>query len=169
MFGQLQQLVPAEYIETFEPMCMQAPRTKFEDIKQIVESELNMKLEDVFSEFADQPIASASLGQVHKARLKSTGEVVAVKVQHQWIKEQVPGDLNIIDFATDVARFFFPNFKYGWLPEQFRSKLPLELDYFIEADNCKRCGEIFKDNPRVKVPKVFDEFTRNRVLVMSFE
>ena len=77
--------MPKEYIETFEPMCMQAPRTKYEDVKKIVESELNIKIEDVFSEFAELPIASASLGQVHKARLKSTGEIVAVKVQHQWI------------------------------------------------------------------------------------
>jgi len=61
---------------------MQAPRTKFDDVRKIVESELKIKLEDVFSEFAEQPIASASLGQVHKARLKSTGEIVAVKVQH---------------------------------------------------------------------------------------
>ena len=59
---------------------MQAPRTKFRDVKDIVESELGKKLEDIFSEFEEKPLASASLGQVHKAKLKSTGEVVAVKV-----------------------------------------------------------------------------------------
>ena len=66
---------------------MQAPRTKYDDVKQIVELELGQKLEDVFSEFAEKPLASASLGQVHKAVLKETGETVAVKVQHKWIKE----------------------------------------------------------------------------------
>jgi ubiquinone biosynthesis protein len=85
MFGQLQNLVPDEYCEVFEPMCMRAPTTKFEDVKQILESELGMKLEDAFTEFEPTPLASASLGQVHKAKLN--GETVVVKVQHKWIKE----------------------------------------------------------------------------------
>ena len=80
MLGQFHMLLPKQYISTFEPMLMQAPRTKFDDVKQIVKSELGRELEDVFSEFSEQPLASASLGQVHKARLRSTGEVVAVKV-----------------------------------------------------------------------------------------
>lgn len=84
-----------------------------------MELELGCKLEDVYSEFAEKPLASASLGQVHKAKLKETGEVVAVKVQHKWIKEQVPGDLRLIQFASDCAMAIFPDFKYGWLPEEF--------------------------------------------------
>ncbi len=87
-------MVPDEYLEVFEPMCMKAPTTKFDDVKHIVESELGMKLEDVFEEFEPTPFASASLGQVHKAKLN--GETVVVKVQHKWIKEQVPGDLKMI-------------------------------------------------------------------------
>ena len=98
---------------------MQAPRTDFADAKKIVELELGKKLEDVYSEFNEKPLASASLGQVHKAKLRSTGEVVAVKVQHKWIKEQVPGDLRLIQFASDCAMTIFPDFKYGWLPEEF--------------------------------------------------
>ena len=62
MFGQLEALVPPEYIKTFEPMCMQAPRTPFESIKTIVEEETGQKLEEIFSEFDEKPIASASLG-----------------------------------------------------------------------------------------------------------
>ena len=85
--------MPPEYIVAFEPMCMQAPTTPFADVKVIVEQEFGCPLEDLFSEFKEKPLASASLGQVHEARLRATGEVVAVKVQHKWIKEQVPGDL----------------------------------------------------------------------------
>jgi ubiquinone biosynthesis protein len=59
---------------------MKAPTTKYEDVKTIIEYEMGKKIEDVFSEFEEKPIASASLGQVHKARLKSTGEAVCVKV-----------------------------------------------------------------------------------------
>ena len=96
MFGQLEALVPPEYIKTFEPMCMRAPTTSFEDVKRIVEEESGKKLEELFEHFEERPIASASLGQVHKARLRSTGETVAVKVQHRWIRENVGGDLTMI-------------------------------------------------------------------------
>ena len=80
MFGQLQNLVPDEYLEVFEPMCMKAPTTKYSDVKYIVESELGQSISSVFSEFEETPLASASLAQVHKARLRATGEVVVVKV-----------------------------------------------------------------------------------------
>lgn len=80
LFGQLQSLVPDEYLEVFEPMCMKAPTTPFPDVKAIVELELDRPLSDVFSEFSEKPLASASLGQVHKAKLASTGETVVVKV-----------------------------------------------------------------------------------------
>ena len=68
-------------------MLMEAPFSNFKDVKQIVEEDLGSRLTEVFSEFAETPIASASLAQVHKAKLRSTGETVAVKVQHRWIKE----------------------------------------------------------------------------------
>lgn len=80
MVGQLDQLIPPEYVKAFEPMLMYAPKTPFNDVKAIIESDLGCKLEDHFSEFDEKPLASASLGQVHKAKLKSTGETVAVKV-----------------------------------------------------------------------------------------
>lgn len=148
---------------------MQAPRTDFADVKKIVEFELGKKLEDVYSEFEEKPLASASLGQVHKAKLKSTGEVVAVKVQHKWIKEQVPGDLRLIQFASDCAMTIFPDFKYGWLPEEFQVRLPRELDFNLEASNAERCKAIFKGNRNVAVPSVYREFTAERVLTMSYE
>ena len=62
VFGQLDQLVPAEYVETFEPMLMAAPTSSFEEVKSIVEEDMGHKLDEIFSEFEEQPIASASLG-----------------------------------------------------------------------------------------------------------
>lgn len=169
MMGQLDNLVPREYIETFEPMLMQAPKTEYDDVRQIVGLELGRPLEEVFSEFDHQPVASASLGQVHRAVLRSTGQQVAVKVQHKWIKEQVPGDLRLIQFASDCAMKIFPDFKYGWLPEEFQVRLPNELDFKKEAKNAMRCKEIFAGNPNVAVPTVNLDFTTERVLTMSFE
>ena len=148
---------------------MQAPKTSFEDVKSIVELEFGKPMNDIFSYFEETPVASASLGQVHRATLKSTGEDVAVKVQHKWIKEQVPGDLRLIQFASDCAMAIFPDFKYGWLPEEFQNRLPLELDFVKESKNCERCGIIFAKNPNVAVPKVYHDFTTERILTMSFE
>lgn len=82
----MDQLIPPEYVIAFQPMLMYAPKTPFEDVRAIVEADLGGKLEDHYSEFEEKPIASASLGQVHRAKLRSTGETVAVKVQHMWIR-----------------------------------------------------------------------------------
>jgi len=63
----------------------------------------------------------------------------------------------------------FPDFKYGWLPEEFQTRLPQELDFVKEANNADRCRAIFENNPNVAVPLVFRELTTERVLTMSFE
>ena len=78
--SQMEALVPDEWVDTFEPMQQNCPTSPFKDVKQVVEGDLGRKLEDVFSEFEETPVASASLAQVHRARLRSTGELVAVKV-----------------------------------------------------------------------------------------
>jgi aarF domain-containing kinase len=82
MVGQLQMLLPQEYLDTFEPMCMQAPRTPYAMVKTIVEKEFGRPLEEIYDWFDEKPLASASLAQVHKAHLKGAppGEYVAVKV-----------------------------------------------------------------------------------------
>ena len=65
--------------------------------------------------------------------------------------------------------WLFPGFRYGWLAEEFRTRLPKELDFCIEASNGNRCRKIFEDNPDVCVPKIYDGYVTKRVLVMSFE
>lgn len=94
---------------------------------------------------------------------------MAVKVQHQWIKEQVTGDLNLIQLATDVAGWIFPDFRYGWLPHEFKVRLPQELDFRKEAANAEKCRAIFKGKSNVHIPIIYHDLTKERVLVMSFE
>lgn len=78
--GQMDNLVADEYVEVFEPLYNHIPTSPFEEVKKILEFETGKKLDEMFSEFEETPIASASMAQVHKARLRSTGELVAVKV-----------------------------------------------------------------------------------------
>ena len=75
----------------------------------------------------------------------------------------------MINMAIDIGGRIFPQFKYKWLADEVSKNIPIELDFRIEASNAKRCKEIFADNKNVYIPKIFDEFTSERTLVMSFE
>lgn len=86
-------------------------------MKRTFESETGRKLEEVFSEFEEAPIASASMAQVHRARLRSTGELVAVKVQHDELKYQMPGDLRMITMAHEIHAWLFPQVDYRFFAE----------------------------------------------------
>ena len=81
----------------------------------------------------------------------------------------MPGDIRLVVLAAKIAKQIFPNFQYGWIADEFEQKLPLELDFRLEAKNCIRCETIFKDSKDIHIPHVYSELTRPRVLVMSFE
>ena len=87
--GHLDFIIPEEYIKAFDPTYYEAPQSSFDDVQAIIKEDLGKPLEEIFSEFDPKPIASASLAQVHRAILKSTGKEVAVKIQHRWIRECV--------------------------------------------------------------------------------
>ena len=101
--------------------------------------------------------------------MRGSSQPVAVKVQHRWIKEQVPGDIRLTEIGVGIGCWIFPDFKYQWLPEEFRDKLPRELDFKLEMLNSIRCKEIFKGSKTVFVPYCYEDLTKERVLVMSFE
>lgn len=136
-------------------MCTKAPPSSFENVRELVETSLGKKLEDMFSYFSEKPIASASIAQVHEAILKETGERVAVKVQHKWLKESVHGDLLLVDIFVKVAEKLFPEFRYQWLSDETQAYLPHELDFKREGRNADRCRELLKDNFHIKVPSVY--------------
>ena len=107
------------------------------------------------------------MAQVHVGYLK-TGEKVAVKVQHEWIQEEAFIDLHMLDFFVQTAHRFFPQINYTWLPKNLKKVLPGEIDFRNESNNVKTCREMFKDNDHVMVPKVYDQFSSDKVLVMEF-
>lgn len=169
MIGQLDLLVPDKYVEVFDQMCSQAPTTSWEDVQAIIREDFGKEVEDLFDEFETEPIASASLAQVHRAKLKGTDKMIAVKVQHRWIKERVPGDLRIIEKGIDFGSKVFPDFKYEWFSREMKINLPVEIDFRNEAVNAKKARRIFESDPNIVVPSVYDDYTTERVLTMSFE
>ena len=164
-----------------------------EDIYTVVREELGQEPRSIFSEFDADPLGSASLAQVHRARLPS-GEEVAVKVQHKYVKRHSLVDIWTCDFLVRMVKAAFPQFEFMWLAEEMKKNLPLELSFtqvfsafslnpgfrlskfeilqlylsFQEARNAEKVARIFKDCSWLKVPRIHWPFTTDRVLVMEY-
>lgn len=122
---------------------------------------------ELFSSFDPEPLGTASLAQVHGATLK-TGERVAVKVQHPYVKGNSRVDMKTMEVLYKLMSFVFPEFKMGWLIEESKKNLPIELDFLNEGKNAEKVGEMFKEYKWLKVPKIYWEFSTKRVLVMEY-
>jgi ubiquinone biosynthesis protein len=162
-------MVPPAYIAALERMQDDVAPIPFEQVREVVESELGARLNKLFESFDETPLGGASLAQVHRAVLRN-GREVAVKVQRSGIIEQLHSDLDSlnavatrIDRATDIGRrVLFAD----WVHE-FRKTLIAELDYRTEAENLERFGERFEPYPQLCVPKPVWDYTRRRVLTMD--
>lgn len=162
-------MVPPQYIAALERMQDAVAPVAFEDIREVVESELGLRLNKAFASFDETPLGGASLAQVHRATLRD-GRPVAVKVQRPGILDQLYSDLDSlnavatrIDKATDIGRrVHFAD----WVHE-FRKTLIAELDYRVEGENLERFGERFQPYPQLCVPQPVWDYTRKRVLTME--
>ena len=162
-------LVPPAYLNALTRMQSQVTQTPWPDIRAQLESALGDSVEARFASFDTVPLGSASLAQVHRARLHD-GRVVAVKIQRPGIAEEVSHDLATlesiasgIDHTTGLGqRVRFTD----WVHE-FRRALIAELDYCLEAANLERFSDHLAEYPDLLVPKPVWELTRSRVLVME--
>ncbi|WP_338469580.1 AarF/ABC1/UbiB kinase family protein [Niallia sp. XMNu-256] len=163
-------LVPSEIAEELEKLQDQVAGFPFQKVREIVEMELGESLENLFLEFDKTPIAAASIGQVHHAVLR-TGEHVAIKVQRPDIRTTIETDLEILD---DVARLMEANLAWAKtirirkMITEFANSLRAELDYGTEGRNGERIAKQFSDFPEVVIPKIYWDYTTNKVLTMDF-
>ncbi|MDV6377269.1 AarF/ABC1/UbiB kinase family protein [Sporosarcina sp. GW1-11] len=159
-------LVPEEIASELEKLQDHVESFSFEVVQEIIEYELGGTIEELFQEFDKEPLASASIGQVHKARLNS-GEFVAVKIQRPNIERQVSTDLSILH---DLAGFLEKNMEWAKayhlrdLIHEFSQSLREELDYQLEARNAERISRQFAKIADIHVPRVYDEYTTRKVL-----
>lgn len=162
--------VPKEYIKEFEKMQDQVPEFSYEEAKQIVEHELGKTLHSVFKSFDKKPIASASLSQVHKAVLKN-GKVVAVKIQRPNIRAVIEKDIRLMLHIASIMEDHFPEAKKihaAKIVEEFARWTEQELDFRNEAKNAIRFRQNFLNNAHVVIPKVYNEYTTSKLLVLEF-
>lgn len=165
-------LVPEGQRDAFEAslkvLRAQAPRSSFVQIRAVIESELGAPIDTLFASFEEEPLASASIGQVHRARLSQDvmgGIEVAVKVQHPGIRKAVDSDLanaGILEAMGAVlgARRFDTKTHLDVLRERFRE----ELDYVLEAERLVAFGQLHANDPTVVVPRFVAERSARAVL-----
>jgi aarF domain-containing kinase len=147
---------------------MECSVSDFSSIKKVLEREYNRPLDEIFESIDPVPIGSASLAQVHKGILKD-GTPVAIKVQHVYIPYHCPGDILTVKIGCALSEFIFPEFKYKWLGKEFDTNLPKELDFRNEGKNADKLRKLLEKDIRIVIPKVYWEYTTNKILVMSFE
>lgn len=161
-------LVGRELADELKQLQASTPADLPEVVREIVERELGQSLEELFAEFDLIPIASASIGQVHRARL-NTGERVVVKVQHAGIDTKVSEDLEVLAGLAQLAEQF-PEFSpyrpTANLAEMGRT-LRRELDFGREERNLHQFAELFREDPTIAIPKAHTELSTPRVLTMD--
>jgi ubiquinone biosynthesis protein len=160
--------LPEEFRRELEGLQDSVPPRPYKDIEQRLIEELGRHPKEVFAQFESKPIASASIGQVHLARLKN-GTKVAVKVQYPDIEEIVRRDLNTLRRIFRIIGWFVPYQGLDELYREIRLIVMEELDYHAEANNVTRIATNFEGRTDVAFPKVVTELSRQRVLVTHFE
>jgi ubiquinone biosynthesis protein len=161
-------LVGVEQAEELKRLQADVPADPFASVKALVEAELGQPLDELFAEFEEQPIASASIGQVHRATLLS-GQRVVVKVQHANIEKIIRDDLDILAGVAQLAEHineFKPYRPVATAAEMSRT-LRRELDFGREERNLYQFAVLFADNESLRIPKPHTEFCTARVLTME--
>jgi predicted unusual protein kinase regulating ubiquinone biosynthesis (AarF/ABC1/UbiB family) len=160
-------IVPDEYIEVLAGLQDEVPPEPMPVVRRVVESELGRPLESVFREFDPEPVAAASLAQVHRAVLQD-GRVVAVKVQYPGIERLVTDDLKNNDLFIKILGKLDHTLDFSFISEEMNKMIPLELDFLHEGRNSELVAENFADVEDIVVPEVYWEYTTRRLLVMQF-
>ena len=164
-------LVPEEIRPQFQEILAvlqhDADPVPFKSIRKVIEQDLGEKLQDAFAEFDEEPIAAASIGQVHRARLDD-GRDVAVKVQYPGIAEAIQADMQNLRLALKLLSMIAPGIDTGPIAQEIRERISQELDYELEAANHKAMARVYRGHPFMFVPDVISSMCRERVLVSEF-
>jgi len=164
-------IIPHEYANELEKLQDRNPPVPFEKIKRVLEEEYGSSLNNIFSEIEENPVASGSLAQVHRAVLKNEGKVVAIKVLKPKMRSIVETDLNVIQIFLKIATHYIHEFKQyniNGIFQEFSETLLNELNFQREAHNMVRFKKFFEGENYVHIPDVYLDYTTHSVIVMEF-
>ena len=163
-------LIPAEYLDELARLQDEVPPFSLAEVHAIFREELGRSPDEVFHYFDAEPLAAASIGQVHRARLDSGAEVV-VKVQRPDIDTVIAVDLEILAHIAGLMEQYLEEVQ-GHRPtaivQEFARSLSREIDFAVELANIQRFARQFERNPAIHVPLVYPELSTQRVLVMEY-
>lgn len=171
VFASRADLIPEPYLHELGRLVDQVTPVPYDDIARTIREAYGRDVDDVFEDFDRTPIAAASLGQVHRARVSGVGHRVAVKVLRPRVEQRVAADLRAANriLAWVQARWTHPEIaRIRSVLSEFAVRIGEEMDFRLEAEYATEIGNNFKGNPHVIVPKIVHEMTRQRVLVMEF-
>src|SRR5438309_2458051 len=173
-FGQLlstrPDVVPQDIISELRALQDDVRPFPFEQAERVIEEDLGNSLERLFLDFAPQPVAAASIGQVHRATLPN-GRPVAVKVQRPGAARQIEADLNLLYQAARLVKERVRALDFidaRQVVDEFSRQIRQELDYRLEGRNAQTFHQNFAGDPHVHVPKVYWTYTRARVLTLEW-
>lgn len=162
------ELIGFELAEELTKLQESAPITDYETIQKTIEEEFSKQLDEIFEDFSQEPIASASIGQVHTAKIDN--KEVAIKIQHPGIDQTLKSDIRIMKIianrlnnSLDIAK----SYNLPGIVEVFERDIKKEIDYKFEAMNGKHLKDILK-NDEIYVPEIYMDYTTHKVLTMEY-
>jgi ubiquinone biosynthesis protein len=162
-------LITVEYADEFKKLQDKVPPFPSDQAIEIIESEFNITMKEIFSDFEVASVAAASIAQVHNATLKS-GEKVIVKVQRPEIRETIETDIVILGAIARLLLKYIPEsnlFDPEGIVDEFARSVRKELDFVMEAKNAQRFHRNFHDSSDVYIPQIFSELLSSKVIVME--
>ncbi|HDL64117.1 MAG TPA: AarF/ABC1/UbiB kinase family protein, partial [Proteobacteria bacterium] len=162
-------LIPLNFIEELTKLQNAVPPFPYSDVREIIKDETGKFPEEIFAVFEEKPIAAASIGQVHRARLKDGADVV-VKVQRPRIRKTIEIDLEIMLHLSGLMERHLEELQVirpSLIVEEFARALEEEIDYTVELSHIERFARLFEGDDTVHVPRVYREISTERILTME--
>ncbi|MBI2336924.1 MAG: AarF/ABC1/UbiB kinase family protein [Deltaproteobacteria bacterium] len=159
--------LPTDFTQELEGLQDAVPPSPYPLIEKRFQEEFGKTPLELFAQFETEPIASASLGQVHIARL-TDGTKLAVKIQYPGIEKTIQSDLVILRRIFSLLHLFFPQYGLKKIYQEIKEVVQEELDFHIEASNLEKLRQNFKTEPDFLFPKVYPEWTRPHILTLEF-